>query len=91
MQRRQIGVMVLIESLTLAAVAFALSVPLGMMQAALLTSATREQLGFGGGTNQPVTWLIPIALLAAVVAGAAALLPARRASRVEIVDALRFE
>jgi putative ABC transport system permease protein len=91
MQRGQIGSMVVIESLTLALAAFVLAVPLGMVQAHLLANGTRDQLGFGGGTTQPVLWLVPIGLLAVVVAATAAFLPARRAARVEIVDALRFE
>jgi ABC-type antimicrobial peptide transport system permease subunit len=80
-----------VESVTLALAAFVLSIPLGMIQAQLLTRGSREQLGFGGGGSQPIAWLLPVGLLAAVVAAVAALLPARRASRVEIVDALRFE
>jgi putative ABC transport system permease protein len=91
MQRAQIGSMVLVESITLALAAFVLSIPLGMIQAQLLTNGSREQLGFGGGGSQPVVWLVPVGVIATVVAALAALLPARRAAGVEIVDALRFE
>jgi putative ABC transport system permease protein len=91
MQRAQIGRMVVVESVALALAAFVLAIPLGMVQAHVLTNGTREQLGFGGGSSQPIVWLVPVGLLAMAVAAAAALLPARRAARVEIVDALRFE
>ena len=91
MQRGQIGSMVVIESITLALAAFVLAIPLGMMQAQLLTNGTREQLGFGGGGAQPIAWLVPVGVLAIAVAALAALLPARRAAGVEVVDALRFE
>jgi putative ABC transport system permease protein len=91
MQRSQIGRMVVVESITLALAAFVLSIPLGMIQAHLLTRGTREQLGFGGSGSQPVLWLLPVGVIATAVAALAAFLPARRAARVEIVDALRFE
>ncbi|MEY2402826.1 MAG: putative transport system permease protein, partial [Acidimicrobiaceae bacterium] len=82
MHRSEIGRMVVVESITLALAAFVLSIPLGMIQAQLLTRGTREQLGFGGGGSQPVWWLVPAGVLATVVAALAALLPARRAGRV---------
>lgn len=60
------------------------------MGAALAVSRFLESLVFGVGTRDPVTFAaIPVLLL--VVAGVAAYLPARRATRVDPVKALRVE
>lgn len=74
-----------------------LDVPRGtFVSLSVLKRAQRErgqtvEMGFGGGGSQPIAWLVPVGLLATAVAALAALLPARRAARVEIVEALRFE
>lgn len=87
----QVRGMVLVESLTLGLVALVLSIPLGLVLDYLLISSTA---GFGGFTVSfvyPWAWLAVIGVLAAMVAAIAALVPGRRAARIDVVAALRLE
>lgn len=89
--RRQLRGMVAVESATLVLVAYVLALPLAWLLAQLTVGGVAETLGF---TVELVWWwpLLPVLLLVAlVVGGLAALAPARRAGRLDVVDALRFE
>ena len=90
-RRRQVRGMVLVEAVTLAMVALALAVPLSAVLAAGIISGQRATLGFTVDFLFP--WaLVPIlGLVTLLLAGLASLLPARRAGRMEIVTALRFD
>lgn len=89
--RRQISRSVLVESATLAGAAFILSLPVGYAVG----------LAFGGNASQFVGWDVsmrpPFGATAAILAMTigigtlAALSPARRAGRLQIVDALRVD
>jgi ABC-type antimicrobial peptide transport system permease subunit len=83
--------MVLVESATLALVAIALALPLAWVMTMGLVSGQKASLGFTVEFLYP--WgLVPLVGLAALfVAGVAALVPARRAGRLEPVAALRFD
>jgi putative ABC transport system permease protein len=89
--RRQARAMVLVESATLALVAYVLSLPLGWLLSTGIVVSQRSALGFT--IDYVYAWpLLPVLILVAIiVAGVAALIPARRIGRLEIVDALRFE
>ncbi|MFZ6004973.1 MAG: FtsX-like permease family protein [Actinomycetota bacterium] len=91
-RRRQIRGMAIVEALTLVAVALVLAFPLGMLVSKPLLAVTLEQLG-DISVGYSVPWAIfPILLvIAAGAAVIAAAWPARRASRLEIDAALRFE
>lgn len=89
--RRQLRAMVVIESATLVLVAYVLSLPLGWLLAQLTVGGVAETLGF---TVELVWWwpLLPALLvIALVVGGLSALAPARRAGRLDVIEALRFE
>lgn len=83
--------MVAVESATLVLVAYVLALPLAWLLAQLTVGGVAETLGF---TVELVWWwpLLPVLLVVALlVGGLAALAPARRAGRLDVVEALRFE
>jgi putative ABC transport system permease protein len=77
--------MVLIEVLGLTGISMAFALPLSL----LLTRTVRSQL-FGISSGDPLTFAL-VVLLIAGVAMVAALVPARRASRIDPMRALRYE
>jgi putative ABC transport system permease protein len=77
--------MVLFEVLWLAGISIAVTLPLSL----LLMSAVRSQL-YGISSSDPLT-LCLMTVLVIVVALTSAMLPARRAARVEPMKALRYE
>jgi putative ABC transport system permease protein len=89
--RRQIRGMVVVEAATLALVAFLLAIPLGSLLAAGLIAGQRRTMGFTVHFTFPWALVMPVGIIAVVIALLASLLPARRAGRVEVVSALRFE
>jgi putative ABC transport system permease protein len=88
MTRRQVRQMIRQESVTTALIGAALGLPLGVFLAALITGAL---------SNQGIAFALPVALLVAftlvaILAGlAAAIFPARRASRLNVLEALQYE
>jgi putative ABC transport system permease protein len=77
--------MVLVEVLWLAGISIAVALPASL----LLTYAVRSQL-FGISSSDPLTLMV-VTVLVAVVALASALLPARRAAKIDPMVALRYE
>lgn len=88
---RVVSRMILIESATLVGVAFVLSLVLGTVIARLIVDGAGALLGFHVSFVFPVWWVPILAVLGAGVALAASIAPARRASRLTPVEALRFE
>jgi putative ABC transport system permease protein len=84
-QDRQVVRMVIVEGMRVVFVAIAV----GLVAALALARVLQTQL-FGVGPSDPVTYLVVTALLA-IVAAFACYVPARRASRVDPVVALRSE
>jgi ABC-type antimicrobial peptide transport system permease subunit len=84
-ERRDIIWMILRESLLLVVIGMAIGVPAALGAAKLISS----QL-FGLNPSDPVTLVIAVVLLT-LVAALAGYLPARRASRVDPLVALRYE
>jgi putative ABC transport system permease protein len=82
---------VVVEAATLAAVAIVLSLPLGIALALVLVGGSGDTTGTPAPFAFPWAVLPILALMAAVVAAGAAYLPARRASRVDPIDVMRFE
>ena len=77
--------MVLFEVLWLAGISIAVAVPLSL----LLMSMVRSQL-YGISSSDPLT-LCLMTVLVTLVALASAMLPARRAAKIEPMRALRYE
>jgi putative ABC transport system permease protein len=65
-----------------------MGLPLGIFLAALVTRALQSQ---GIVFSVPVTTLVVLLIVAGIAGVVAAILPARRAARLNILDALRYE
>ncbi|MBV9254631.1 MAG: ABC transporter permease, partial [Actinobacteria bacterium] len=90
-QRSQVRLLMLVESATLTLVALVLAVPLGWLLSAVILRSSEGVLHVVIPYKQPWPLVPLVAVLAIVSAALAAIAPARRASRVEPVTALRFE
>ena len=88
MTRRQARRMVRHESVITALIGGALGIPLGIFLAALVTSALRDE---GVVFSLPAGSLVVFALIAVVAGILAAILPARRAARLNVLEALQYE
>ncbi|MDQ3995337.1 MAG: FtsX-like permease family protein, partial [Actinomycetota bacterium] len=88
MTRRQVRRMVRHESVITALIGAALGVPLGILLAGLITRALAE---FDLRFSIPVGWLIAFGIVAIVVGIVAAIMPARRAARLNVLEALQYE
>jgi putative ABC transport system permease protein len=88
MTRRQVRRMIRHESVITALIGAALGLPLGMFLAALVTKALSQ---FDVEYAVPVDQLIVFAVIAAIVGILAAILPARRAARLNVLQALQYE
>lgn len=91
MLRRQVRMMVVVEAETLAIVAFVLALPLAAVLAAGIIHSQRVGLGFSERFTYPWALVVPVGVAAALVAGLASAIPARRAGRLQPVAALRFD
>jgi putative ABC transport system permease protein len=88
MTRRQVRRMVRHESVITALIGAALGLPLGIFLAALVTRALQEfEVRFAVPSGQ----LVFFAVVAVVVGIAAAIVPARRAARLNVLEALQYE
>jgi len=88
MTRRQARRMVRHESVITALIGAALGLPLGVFLAALVTRALSQ---FEVEFKVPVGQLVVFALVATAVGILAAVLPARRAARLNVLEALQYE
>jgi putative ABC transport system permease protein len=88
MSRRQTRRMIRQESIITALIGAALGLPLGVFLAALATRALGK---LGIGFHLPTTQLAAFTLVAVIAGTLAAVLPARRAARLNILSALQYE
>ena len=88
MTRLQVRRMVRHESVITALIGAALGLPLGMFLAALVTKALSQ---FEVEYAVPLTPLIVFAIVSVIVGVIAAIFPARRASRLNVLEALQYE
>jgi putative ABC transport system permease protein len=88
MTRRQARRMVRHESVITALIGVALGMPLGIFLAGLVTLALRDE---GLKFSLPASTLLVFALIAVTAGILAAILPARRASRLNVLEALQYE
>ncbi|HEX8854652.1 MAG TPA: FtsX-like permease family protein [Thermoleophilaceae bacterium] len=88
MTQRQTRRMVRDESVIMALIGAALGLPLGIFLAAIITRALRSQ---SFAFSVPVLILVIMAVFAFVAGVVASMLPARRASRLNVLNALQYE
>ncbi|MGH3023845.1 MAG: ABC transporter permease [Gaiellaceae bacterium] len=88
MTRRQARRMVRHESVITALIGAALGLPLGIFLAALVTQALRE---FDVRFSIPWDQLVFFAIIAVIVGILAAIMPARRAAKLNVLRALQYE
>ncbi|MGH3452404.1 MAG: ABC transporter permease, partial [Haloechinothrix sp.] len=88
MTRRQVRRMVRHESVITALIGAALGLPLGIFLAALVTRALSE---FDIRFSVPFNQLVIFAVIAVIVGLLAAIMPARRAARLNVLRALQYE
>jgi putative ABC transport system permease protein len=88
MTRRQMRRMIRHESIITALIGAALGLPLGVFLAALVT---RGLSSLGVGFHLPLPQLVGFALVAVAAGIAAAVFPARRAARLNVLQALQYE
>jgi putative ABC transport system permease protein len=88
MTRRQVRRMVRHESIITALIGAALGLPLGVFLAALVTQALSI---YDLQLSVPLVPLVVFAIIAMIVGVIAAILPARRAARLNVLEALQYE
>jgi putative ABC transport system permease protein len=88
MSRRQVRRMIRAESVITAFIGAVLGTVLGIAFAALLSRPLADE---GFVFEIPIGWLVGVALLALVAGVVAAIPPARRASRVDVLRAVTTE
>ncbi|MBV9415276.1 MAG: ABC transporter permease, partial [Solirubrobacterales bacterium] len=88
LSRRQTRRMIRHESVITALIGAALGLPLGVFLAAL---ATRGLANYGIGFHLPIPQLVVFLWIAVLAGTAAAVLPARRAARLNVLEALQYE
>ena len=88
MTRRQARRMIRHESVITALIGAALGLPLGVFLASLVTQALSK---YDVSLSIPVPMLLAFALVAVLAGVAAAIVPARRTSRLNVLDALHYE
>ena len=82
MTRRQARRMIRHESIITALIGAAMGIPLGIFLAALITQALSK---YGVGLSLPVTELVAFTVVAIVAGVLAAIIPARRASKIDVL------
>ena len=88
MTRQQARRMIRHESVITALIGAALGIPLGVFLSLLMTQALSQ---YGVAFSLPVLPLVIFTLVAVVAGVLAAILPARRASRLNVLEALQYE
>ena len=89
--RPQVRRMVLVESATLGLVAFALSLPLGLILSVVALKGVSVAFGFDVAYIYPAAWVPIVGAFGVVVAVVAAIAPGRRAAKLQVVGALQYE
>jgi putative ABC transport system permease protein len=88
MTRRQVRRMVRQESVITALIGAAVGLPLGMFLAALVSNALSDE---GIGFQVPWVQLVAFTIVAVIAGVLAAIVPARRAARLNVLRALQYE
>jgi putative ABC transport system permease protein len=88
MSRRQVRTMIRYEAVITALIGGILGMVLGIIFATLISEPLKDE---GFTLSYPVVWLALLLLFSALVGIVAAILPARRASRLNVLQSLQYE
>ena len=88
MSRRQVRTMIRYESVITALIGAVLGLVLGLIFAALMSVPLQDE---GFVLSYPVAQLVSILVIAAIAGVVAAIAPARRAARLDVLEALAYE
>jgi len=88
MSRRQVRTMIRYEAVITALIGAILGMVLGIVFAALIAQPLKDE---GFTLSYPIGSLIALLIFAAVIGVLAAILPARRASRLDVLESLQYE
>jgi putative ABC transport system permease protein len=88
MSRRQVRTMIRYEAVITALIGAILGMVLGLIFAALIAQPLKDE---GFTLSYPIGTLILLLIFAAIVGVVAAILPARRASRLDVLQSLQYE
>lgn len=89
--RGQIGKLVVGESLLIGISSFFLAVPTGWHLSKAAVTSMKNSTGFDVQYTFPYPWLYVALILATVISALAALYPAAKAARVQIITAIKYE
>jgi putative ABC transport system permease protein len=88
MSRRQVRTMIRYEAVITALIGAILGLILGVVFAALIAQPLKDE---GFTLSYPLGWLVAVLVVAAFAGVLAAILPARRASRLNVLQSLQYE
>jgi putative ABC transport system permease protein len=88
MSRRQVRTMIRYEAVITALIGAIIGMALGLVFAALIAQPLKDE---GFTLSYPVGSLIGLLVFAAIIGVLAAILPARRASRLDVLESLQYE
>jgi putative ABC transport system permease protein len=88
MSRRQVRTMIRYEAVITALIGGILGLVLGIVFATLISEPLKDE---GFTLSYPVVWLVLLLIFSALVGIVAAILPARRASRLDVLQSLQYE
>ncbi len=88
MSRRQVRTMIRYEAVITALIGAILGLALGIVFAALIAQPLKDE---GFTLSYPIGWLVAVLVVAGLAGVLAAILPARRASRLNVLESLQYE
>jgi putative ABC transport system permease protein len=88
MSRRQVRTMIRYEAVITALIGAILGMALGLIFAALIAQPLKDE---GFTLSYPIVSLVGLLVFAAVIGVLAAIAPARRASRLDVLESLQYE
>jgi putative ABC transport system permease protein len=88
MSRRQVRTMIRYEAVITALIGAIIGMVLGLVFAALIAQPLKDE---GFTLSYPIGSLVFLLIFAAVIGVLAAILPARRASRLDVLESLQYE